>query len=264
MAPEGQAPRSSKLGNAISSGKDLVSLVRDGLLLVLGVLLVIFPKQLNRVLSNAGFDHGSFMGIDWQTQLKTSTDTLQDTHDSISGLGAQYAAIAQKLQDLSAGTTDATVKEQIADLAQKNVTLNETATTMQKSVVRVLQANALVIGGDPSAPSSSQPSEYLVGLQTLGLPDNEREALNGQLHANGYGLHNESTSYQTTTRPAWFPSRSTVFYYALSAVSAADTLAGLMKKLTGQQFVTQRGAGSGVGSGQQAVTLFVDYVKDGP
>jgi hypothetical protein len=98
-------------------------------------------------------------------------------------------------------------------------------------------------------------------LQTLGVSDPDRTALNEKIHAAGYGLDPQTWSYPAGERPEWFALRSTVFYYSNSAASEAQELARTMKSLTGQDFEVQRGAGLGVDPGRKDVTLYVHYVK---
>ncbi len=78
---------------------------------------------------------------------------------------------------------------------------------------------------------------------------------------NGYSLDPLTYSYQTGERPSWFAPRSTVFYYAASAQPGAQQLAQFMKKVTGQDFAVQRGAGLGVDPSRKGVTFFVHYIK---
>jgi hypothetical protein len=259
------APAGGAFGRAVTSGKDLVAAARDALLLAVVSLLLFCPKTANRILTEAGFDHGSVMGLEWKARLTESTTALRDTHDGISQLQAQNGAMARELNDLHAKTTDPAIKEQIATLTAKNTQLSIQAGEMQTSVAHVLKDNASLVAqeGEPAPASTTQPAGYLVGLQTLGISDGERQALNQKLREAGYRLHGTSASYQFAQRPPWFAPRSTVFYYAVSAVPAADSLAQRLKQLTGQDFVTQLGAGSGVEPGQRAITLFVDYVKSG-
>jgi hypothetical protein len=115
---------------------------------------------------------------------------------------------------------------------------------------------------DQSIPSPHQLSDYLAGLQTLGADDATREQLNQRIHDQGYNLHEISSSYPKDARPSWFAQKSTVFYYAKTALPAAKRLAGLMKQLTGDDFIVQRGSGLGVDPEQRDVTLFVHYVKN--
>jgi hypothetical protein len=53
----------------VSLGKDAVALFRDGSLLILAVLLVVFPRKFNRILVDAGFEEGSVVGFRWKSKL---------------------------------------------------------------------------------------------------------------------------------------------------------------------------------------------------
>jgi hypothetical protein len=126
----------------------------------------------------------------------------------------------------------------------------------------VATTNAQLRSADGSGLVLHKLSDYLVGLQTLGLDDSARQQLNQKIRGGGYGLHDTSLSYPKNERPPWFASKSTVFYYAKSALPAAKQLAGVMKQFTGDDFAVQRGSGLGVDPAQQDVTLFVHYVKN--
>jgi hypothetical protein len=124
----------------------------------------------------------------------------------------------------------------------------------------IAQTSAQLQSVNPSVPPSHKLSDYLVGLQTLGLDDSVRQQLNQKLRDGGYSL--SETSYAYHSRESWFAATSTVFYYTNSALPAANRLAELMKRLTGDDFVVQRGSGYGVDPTQRDVTLFVHYVKN--
>ena len=111
------------------------------------------------------------------------------------------------------------------------------------------------------APATRGKSAYSVGLQTLGVDDNERVSINEKLRAEGYGLDLFTYSYPADQRPLWFAAQSTVFYYSGSSRSTAEQLAHFLKVTTGQDFVVQRGAGLGVDPSRKDVTLFVHYIK---
>jgi hypothetical protein len=170
--------------------------------------------------------------------------------------------MATALTKLEANATDPEQKEKIVALKKENTKLTETSTNIQANVAQALQANApLVAQLDVVPPDANRPSDFIVGLQTVGLTDAERQGLNAKLRERGYRLHSLSVSYPAEDRPSWFAPRSTVLYYSASAAAAANSLARVLKELTGQEFVVQRGAGRGVEPGQQATTLFVNYVR---
>ena len=93
-----------------------------------------------------------------------------------------------------------------------------------------------------STPVVHSKSEFSVGLQTLGVPGEERIALNDKLRGEGFALDPITYSYPAGERPSWFAPRSTVFYYSSSAQEMARALARFMKSETGQEFVVQKGA----------------------
>lgn len=128
------------------------------------------------------------------------------------------------------------------------------------SIVKAVSAtNNQLRTVDQSTPRARQLSDYLVGIQTLGVPDGTREAWNGKLRDEGYQLHENTSSY--VDRPKWFAQRPTVLYYSRSALPAAQSLAGVMKRITGDDYAVQLGSGLGVDPGQRDVTLFVHTMK---
>src|SRR5215471_2745427 len=134
------------------------------------------------------------------------------------------------------------------------------------TVSQTIESNAPLVAKasvstDQVATPPRNKSDYSVGVQTLGASDEERNAMNDRLSADGYGLDPLTWSYPAGQRPSWFADRSTVFYYAPSAQSAAEQLARFMKTVTGQEFVVRRGAGLGVEPSRKNVTLFVHYIK---
>ena len=61
---------------AISIGKDLFSLLRDGSLFLLALLLLFFPARLNSVLVSAGFEEGSIVGFKWGKPITSFKNSL--------------------------------------------------------------------------------------------------------------------------------------------------------------------------------------------
>lgn len=53
----------SRIVTLVSVAKDLVSLFRDGAIFLLMLLFFAFPARLNTMLSDAGFEEGSFAGF---------------------------------------------------------------------------------------------------------------------------------------------------------------------------------------------------------
>jgi hypothetical protein len=261
-------PRAQRSGTSefISVGKDCVSLLRDATLFLLAALLVVFPTTFNSILVQAGFEEGSIVGFKWKSKLIESNSALQEAQSTIADLQKKNDEMAKVLAEANTKLADPSFGERIIKLEHENSQLKEATQQVQTTVSRTIESNtpfvekALSLSNQPTS-SLRQTSDYLVGLQTLGIADEARKDLNAKLLKAGYSLHDISVSYQLSDRPSWFAQRSTVFYYSRSALPAAKGLAQLLKGLTGEDFAIQRGAGLGVDPGQRDVTLFVHYTK---
>ncbi|MEO6358699.1 MAG: hypothetical protein ABIU77_24405 [Ferruginibacter sp.] len=54
--------------------KDFLSVLKDGLLLTLFLLLIFFPLYFNKMLERAGFTEGSLMGFSWKQKALESKE----------------------------------------------------------------------------------------------------------------------------------------------------------------------------------------------
>jgi hypothetical protein len=102
---------------------------------------------------------------------------------------------------------------------------------------------------------------FFVGLQTVGIEDATRTALNKRLESQNYSLDPITYSYSVDEKPSWFAAKSTVFYYSSSSRKTAERLAKLMKRYTRTDFAVQRGAGLGVDLNRRENTFFIHYIK---
>jgi hypothetical protein len=266
MGTDASKVNESSATAAISLGKDLLSLLRDGALFVLAVLLVAFPAQFNSILEHAGFEEGSIVGFKWRSKLVESNDALKEARATISDLQEKNDELAKALSETNSQFNDPALTERIARLEDENRKLKDTTRQVQTTVSQAIESNIPFVekalsSTDRRAVGPRTKSDYSVGLQTLGVPDSERAAINEKLRSDGYGIDPITWSYPAGQRPSWFAGRSTVFYYSGSSFSAAQELARFMQSLTGQEFAVQRGAGLGVDPSRKDVTLYVHYVK---
>jgi hypothetical protein len=256
----------SWLTTSISVGKDLVSLLRDSAIFVLALLLIAFPIQFNSILVSAGFEEGSLVGFKWKAKLVESDKALKDAQASISDLQTKNDELVKALADTNAKLKDPTLVERVEKLQDENSRLREATRQVQTTVSNAIESNiplvAKALSSDRLTTAPRAKSDFSVGLQTLGVPDSDRVALNEKIHAAGYGLDPVTWSYPAGQRPSWFALRSTVFYYSSSSLPEAKELAETMKSLTGLDFSVQRGAGLGVDPARKDVTLYVHYVKN--
>ena len=69
-----------------TTGKDLVAMLRDAMLLLIAVLLIGWPQTINNILVEAGFEEGSFAGLKWKAKLTQSDETLLKAQATIADL----------------------------------------------------------------------------------------------------------------------------------------------------------------------------------
>jgi hypothetical protein len=250
----------SKTGvaNVISIGKDTISFFRDAILFLLAVLLIAFPQKFNSMLVEAGFNEGNIGGFKWQASLVKSNQALEEAQSKISELQKISNEQMKILVEAKKNTNDQILIQRIAKVEKENISGQESTGLVQRTVAQTIKTNVPLV--EKVQPAIGK-SDYLVGLQTLGIPDTERASINSKLSSEGYGLDSLTWSYPAGERPSWFSDRSTVFYYSTSALPAAKELARFMKTITKQDFDVRRGGGLGVDPSRKDVTLFIHFIK---
>lgn len=125
----------------ITLGKDFVALLRDLALFILALLLLFFPTTFNNLLTNAGFEEGSFVGFKWKPRLLTSDATLKEAQTVIADLREQNGKLSKVLADVQSKVNDPALKEQIARLEEVNKQLNVTTSKVENSVASTIASN---------------------------------------------------------------------------------------------------------------------------
>jgi len=263
MGADTVGKQKSGFAAVISLGKDFVSLLRDGALFILAFLLVVFPAQFNSILINAGFQEGSIAGFKWKQNLVDSNDELEKAQVTISGLQNKNDELVKTLAEAKSQLEDKTLQNKITRQTSENQQLKNKTRVVQSTVSKTLKLNAPLVEKALSTTSQSRDynnADFTIGLQTLGITDEERISINSELKSRGYNLDTISWSYAADDRPSWFAYESTVFYYSTSSRVAAKQLATTLKTVTGKDFGIQRGAGLGVEPDQKDTTLFIHYL----
>ena len=125
-------------------GKDSVALLRDLSLFFLVLLLLVFPNTFNTVLSNAGFEEGSFVGSKWKPKLLDSDAALKEAQALITDLKEQNEKLSKALGDASK-LSDPALKEQYAKLEEANKQLNIASSRVEDSVASTIASNAPLV-----------------------------------------------------------------------------------------------------------------------
>lgn len=131
--------------NFVAFGKDLVALLRDLALFVLVLLLLVFPTTFNSMLSNAGFEEGSFVGFKWKPKLLDSDAALKEAQALITDLKEQNEEMSKALGDAQSKLNDPALKEQLAKLEETNKRLDVASSKVENSVASTIESNASLV-----------------------------------------------------------------------------------------------------------------------
>jgi cytoskeletal protein RodZ len=137
--------RKKSASKLVALGKDLVALLRDLVLFVLALLLLFFPATLNNVLTNAGFEEGSFVGFKWKPKLLNSDAALQEAQALITDLREQNEKLSRALADAQSELNDPALKEKLAKLQEVNKQLSVTSSKVENSVASIIASNAPLV-----------------------------------------------------------------------------------------------------------------------
>lgn len=266
MSKEESSAKSSVVSRVIAVGKDLVALLRDSTIFVLTVLLIVFPSKFNSILVAAGFEEGSFVGLKWKSNLEVTNEALDQANEQITVLQTKNDELVKALETAKVELAEvnngensrAEFTQKIAELEKQNEQLKSDTQKIQSSVSKRVKSN---IDFMKVTQQRTGKSDYMIGLQTVGIDNSSRVSLNEDLKSEGYSLDDITYSYPAGERPSWFAYRPTVFYYAASAKSEANNIAEFMKEKTGKKFHVQRGAGLGVDADKRNVTIYVHYIQ---
>ena len=140
---EGKANHSAS--SLVGLGKDVVALLRDSALCFLALLLLVFPTTFNTMLSNAGFEEGSFVGFKWKPKLLQSDAALKDAQAIITDLREQNDKISKALADAQTKLNDPALKEQLTKIVEENKQLTAASSKVEDSVASSIALNAALV-----------------------------------------------------------------------------------------------------------------------
>jgi hypothetical protein len=145
------------LASGIAVAKDAFALLRDFALFALAILLLVFPATFNSILTNAGFEEGSFAGLKWKRQFYDTDTALRTAQDTITSLQAQNADLLKALSESKATVPDSQRREDMAILESVNRATTEAAKRVQASVGATLAKNDLLVERARASLSVDQP-----------------------------------------------------------------------------------------------------------
>ncbi len=85
----------------MDKAKSILSILKDGFLLILFLLLLFFPAAFNRLLERAGFTEGSFMGFTWKQKAIESRQVADSSQQLALNASLQLQAMQNRLDSIS-------------------------------------------------------------------------------------------------------------------------------------------------------------------
>jgi hypothetical protein len=83
----------------VESAKGIVSVIRDGLITLVLILLLMMPKTINDRLMAAGVKKASIAGFDWEATVKDNNEKLDVAANTIDSLQKQLGVTAAALKN---------------------------------------------------------------------------------------------------------------------------------------------------------------------
>jgi len=139
----------------VGIGKDLVALGRDGALLLLAGLLLLFPTKLNDLLVNAGFEEGSIVGFKWKARLVQSDEALQNAQATITDLKAQLEKTTKALSDAQARAGDGSLGASVRKIEDENRQIAAASAEVQTTLKSTIASNAPLVEKAQSSVAAS-------------------------------------------------------------------------------------------------------------
>ena len=184
----------------VGLGKDLVALFRDLALFILALLLLVFPATFNSILSNAGFEEGSFVGFKWKPKLLNADAALKEAQALITDLREQNDKMSKALAEAQSKLNDPALKEQYAKLEESNKQLNVASTRVEDSVASTIASNApLVEKVQSAADKNSQWGIIFGGDATLDAAKYEVEKVAPKLEIPNASIYFRQGSYRSVS-----------------------------------------------------------------
>ncbi len=106
------------ISGKMESIRSAVNLTRDGLLLIVLLLLMVFPTTFNGILTKAGFTSASILGFDWEKKLEAAAKETEDAKAEVQNLNAKLDTQAGAVEQVAQQLTDPAARERAGQVAR--------------------------------------------------------------------------------------------------------------------------------------------------
>jgi len=119
----------AKVPTWLESARTFLSVMRDGILLLLLLMLVLIPARVNKVLIDAGITKASILGFDWEKQLEESSKETEQAKQEVEKLNKELGTHVAQIEEVASRATDPEARKRAGDLARS---LRASQTTAQR------------------------------------------------------------------------------------------------------------------------------------
>jgi len=149
MAEEKESTNKSLFEQLLKAGKDVTAIMRDLILLVLGLLILLYPDVINNRLVKAGFVKGNLLGFEWKSQFEKTDDQLKEANFTITNLRKQLEQNANILKDVKPNIKNHDLKVRIEETEGKTKKLTLFTAPLNDKLKNTIDANADLVKGSP-------------------------------------------------------------------------------------------------------------------
>ncbi len=125
--------------------KDVVSVLRDGVIFLLFILLLFAPGTINKRLTEAGFTKGSVAGFEWEAQIKSATETTKTAGQTVVQAAENYDALIERLAELEKRVTDTSVQSALKSIGAEAATSRAELATADQAIKRSLAVQQQIV-----------------------------------------------------------------------------------------------------------------------
>ncbi|MCQ8119465.1 hypothetical protein [Methylomonas rosea] len=133
------------VSKVVSVAKDAVSVFRDFSLLFLIILLVLFPRELNQLLVEAGFEEGSIVGMKWKAKVSEQDKEIINAQSLIDDLKDANLRLLNVVSDIRPLIKDESVISALNSLQESNRSILNEANTIQSNLKKITSENSELI-----------------------------------------------------------------------------------------------------------------------
>jgi hypothetical protein len=188
----------SSLSALITAGKELVSLLKDGVLLLILILLILWPKTINTILVEAGFEEGNIAGFKWKDKFYNTDKELVKAQTTIKDIKDQNQKLSLSLSAVKSLIGNAEMKAKIEKLEQLNTEVVASTAKVQASVETSISENApLVQKIETSTGSLFTWGVVYGGDQTLNSAQDEIDKIAPKLGLTNVAIYYRQGSYRS-------------------------------------------------------------------